>query len=53
MSFSKKELARLRARFLELMAEVGNVTEVARTLGVNRNTAFGWEPPAERLATLV
>lgn len=42
MSFSKQELARLRARFLELMAEVGNVTEAARRLGVNRNTAFSW-----------
>ncbi|OLT30140.1 hypothetical protein BJF83_09280 [Nocardiopsis sp. CNR-923] len=42
MSFSKQELARLRARFLELMAEAGDVTEVARRLGVDRNTAFSW-----------
>lgn len=42
MSFSKQELARLRERFLEQMAVDGNVTEVARRLGVNRNIAFGW-----------
>ncbi|MFD3684832.1 hypothetical protein ACFWTE_08460 [Nocardiopsis sp. NPDC058631] len=42
MSFSKEELARLRARFLELMAQTGNVTDLARSLGINRNTAFGW-----------
>lgn len=42
MSFSNKELARLRERFLELMAETGNVTDAARSLGINRNTAFGW-----------
>ncbi|RKS05502.1 IS30 family transposase [Nocardiopsis sp. Huas11] len=42
MSFSKKELARLRTQFLEQMAEIGSVTEVARRLGVNRNTAFSW-----------
>lgn len=42
MSFSKKEPARLRAQFLEQMAEIVSVTEVARRLGVNRNTAFSW-----------
>ncbi|TDQ51595.1 IS30 family transposase [Actinorugispora endophytica] len=42
MSFSKQELARLRERFLERMAQSGNVTETARELGINRNTAFGW-----------
>ena len=42
MSLSKQELARLRERFLELMAESGNVTEAARSLGINPNTAFGW-----------
>ena len=42
MSFSKEERDRQRAQFLELMAETGNVTEVARLLGINRNTAFTW-----------
>ncbi|GAA1467445.1 IS30 family transposase [Nocardiopsis exhalans] len=42
MSFSKQELARLRERFLELMTESGNVTEVAQKLGINPNTAFTW-----------
>lgn len=32
----------MRARFLVLMDEVGSVTVVARELGVNRNTAYGW-----------
>lgn len=34
--------ASLKARFLALMDEIGSVTAVARELGVNRNTAFGW-----------
>ena len=41
MSFSEKS-ALLRAQFLSLMDEVGSVSEVARRLGINRNTAFGW-----------
>jgi len=32
----------IRAEFLKLMDEVGSVTEVARRLGLNRNTAFTW-----------
>lgn len=28
------------------MAETGNVTEAARSLGINRNTAFSWARPA-------
>lgn len=42
MSFSKQELARLREQFLDQLTETGNVTELARSLGINRNTAFGW-----------
>jgi len=41
VSFSEKS-GSLKVRFLALMDEVGSVTEVARRLGVNRNTAFGW-----------
>lgn len=42
MSFSKEERDRQRARFLELLTETGNVTDAARSLGINHNTAFGW-----------
>ena len=41
MSFSKN-FALLKAQFLVLMDEVGSVSEVARRLGINRNTAFTW-----------
>ncbi len=41
MSFSE-EFATLKASFLVLMGEVGSVAEVARRLGVNRNTAYAW-----------
>lgn len=41
MLFSEESGA-LKALFLVLMDEIGSVTEVARRLGVNRNTAFGW-----------
>ena len=41
MSFSEKS-ASLKAQFLALMDEIGSVTVVARRLGVNRNTAYGW-----------
>lgn len=41
MSFSEK-FASLKAQFLVLMDEVGSVTEAARRLGINRNTAFAW-----------
>jgi IS30 family transposase len=38
----------LRERFLARLDAVGNVTVVARELGVNRNTAFGWARRAGR-----
>lgn len=41
MSFSE-ESASLKARFEALMDQIGSVTEVARRLGLNRNTAYGW-----------
>lgn len=41
MSFSEK-FAPLKAQFLVLMDEVGSVSEVARRLDINRNTAFTW-----------
>lgn len=41
MSFSEK-YGDVKAQFLALMDEVGSVTEVARQVGVNRNTAYGW-----------
>ena len=41
MSFAQDREA-LRTEFLRLMDEIGSVSEVARRLGVNRNTAFSW-----------
>lgn len=41
MLFSEKS-ASLKAQFLVLMDEVGSVAEVARRLGLNRNTAHAW-----------
>ncbi len=41
MSFSEKS-ASLKAQFLVLMDEIGSVAVVARRLGVNQNTAYGW-----------
>jgi len=41
VSFSEKS-ASLKARFLALMDEIGSVTVVARMLGINPNTAYGW-----------
>ncbi|MEU7328878.1 MULTISPECIES: helix-turn-helix domain-containing protein [Streptomyces] len=38
----------MRERFLERLDAVGNVTVVARELGLNRNTAFGWARKAGR-----
>lgn len=32
----------LKARFFALMDEIGSVSEVARRLDMNRNTAYGW-----------
>jgi transposase, IS30 family len=42
------DLAGVRERFLARLDVVGNVTVVARELGVNRNTAFGWARKAGR-----
>ncbi|AWK12323.1 hypothetical protein DDQ41_29210 [Streptomyces spongiicola] len=41
MGVERADLAGLRERFLARLDVVGNVTVVARELGVNRNTAFG------------
>lgn len=43
-----RDLAGLRERFLARLDAVGNVTVVARELGVNRSTAFGWARKAGR-----
>lgn len=42
MSFTRKELAELKPKFLERMQVVGSVTVVAKQLGINRHTAYGW-----------
>ena len=42
MAVGRDDLSGLRERFLARLDAVGNVTVVARELGVNRNTAFGW-----------
>lgn len=34
--------ARIRDGFIEALAETGNVSAAARTLGINRMTAYGW-----------
>jgi hypothetical protein len=44
----RDDLAGLRERFLTRLDVVGNVTVVARELGVNRKTAFGWARKAGR-----
>lgn len=41
MSFSQQSMD-LKARFFALMDEIGSVSEVARRLDMNRNTAYGW-----------
>jgi IS30 family transposase len=47
------DLAGLRERFLARLDVVGNVTVVARELGVNRHTAFGWARKAGRSSVRV
>ncbi|MFD5922943.1 helix-turn-helix domain-containing protein, partial [Kitasatospora sp. NPDC127035] len=42
MAVGRDDLSGLRERFLAQVDVVGNATVVARELGVNRNTAFGW-----------
>jgi IS30 family transposase len=44
----RDDLAGLREGFLARLDVVGSVTVVARELGVNRNTAFGWARKAGR-----
>ncbi len=34
--------ARIRDGFIDALADTGNVTAAARTLGINRMTAYGW-----------
>ena len=48
MAVERDDLAGVRERFLERLDAVGNVTVVARELGLNRNTAFGWARKAGR-----
>jgi transposase, IS30 family len=48
VAVGRDDLAGLRERFLARLDAVGNVTVVARELGVNRNTAFGWAGKAGR-----
>lgn len=39
--------ATVRDDFIGLLAETGNVSEAARTLGINRMTAYGWREDPE------
>ncbi|MEW2813286.1 helix-turn-helix domain-containing protein, partial [Streptomyces massasporeus] len=48
MGVERVDLAELKERFLARLDVVGNVTVVARELGMNRNTAFGWARKAGR-----
>ncbi|WP_158239036.1 helix-turn-helix domain-containing protein [Streptomyces barkulensis] len=50
MDVERGDLAGLRERFLARLDVVGNVTVVARELGVNPNTAFGWARKAGRIS---
>ncbi|WP_306366802.1 hypothetical protein [Nocardiopsis sp. CC223A] len=55
MSFTGQEPARLRERFPEPVTETGNVTEAARELDINRDTALhehhAHRPPRHPSAT--
>jgi transposase, IS30 family len=42
MAFDDVDAAELKARFLARLDVVGNVTAVAREMGLNPNTAYGW-----------
>lgn len=42
MSFTRKELAELKPRFLDRMMVIGSATVVARELGLNIQTAYAW-----------
>jgi IS30 family transposase len=48
MAFDGADAAELRARFLARLDVVGNVTVVARELGLNQATAFTWARKAGR-----
>jgi len=48
MAFDGADAAELKARFLARLDVVGNVTVVARELGLNPNTAYGWARKAGR-----
>ena len=48
MAFEGKDRDAVRQEFLDRLDVVGSVTAVARELGVNRNTAFGWARQAGR-----
>ncbi|MEM7120557.1 MAG: hypothetical protein AAF563_04720 [Pseudomonadota bacterium] len=39
--------ASVRDEFIGLLMETGNVSEAARTLGINRMTAYGWRDDPE------
>jgi IS30 family transposase len=47
-SAGKKDFANLKQRFLDRLDVVGNVTVVARELGLNQATAFTWARQAGR-----
>lgn len=42
MSLTGDKREACRAEFFEVLERLGNVTEAAREVGLNRNTAFGW-----------
>ena len=53
MAFEGKDRDALRREFLDRLDVVGSVTAVARELGVNPNTAYGWARRAGRRSTRV
>jgi IS30 family transposase len=48
VAFEGKDRDAVRQEFLDRLDVVGSVTAVAREMGVNRNTAFGWARQAGR-----
>ena len=53
MAFEGVERAELVGRFLDRLDVVGNVAVVARELGLNQNTAYGWARKAGRRSVRV
>lgn len=53
MSFTRKELADLKPRFLDRMQVIGSATAVARELGINIQTAHAWARKAGLKSTRV